>query len=929
MLAMSVLGGAGVASADEPDVRRFYVAPTGSDAAQGTVDRPFRTLERARDAVREAGRWAREPDGTLRRDLIVEIAGGTYELKEPLTLDARDSGTGEHPVVWKAASAEPVVISGGKRITGWTVHDAAKGIWTADVPAGLDTRQLYVDGKRAVRARSQGGLPGARQTAYGYTTSDSSIASWPDAGDLEFIYRVAWIEPRCGVDHVTGNEVHMEEPCFSNTATSNRPGVVAGTPTFMENAYELLDQPGEWYLNASAHRLYYMPRPGEDMATADVVAPMLETLVQGDGTADAPIRDIHFKGLTFSYATWLGPNEPDGFSEVQANFRLVGPNPNGSAYDDWSQTPANVRFSHGHDLRFERDTFEHLGGAGLGLGVGSQRTQAVGNVFTDISGSGLALGNTDAMPGDEREILADNEVRNNYVHDVAAEYHGGPGIWIGYTKRSTIAHNVVAHLPYTGISIGWGWFYLPENVAEDNKVVDNLIFDHMRVMADGGGIYSNSVQRGERISGNVVHDQRNLFASIYLDDGSRYNTIENNVSYASPQSMLFHNNYGDVLARHNFSDAGNIVTAPGPVTGTQGAAANVVQSNPVVASEDAMPASIVGTAGLEPAYRDLSPMPPPADTTAPVAPPNVRVSGRTSSSVVLAWDVATDDIGVTGYEVDRDGLAIAASTPSANPTAIVSGLEADHTYTFEARARDKAANVSAATTVTVTTRPAPTVPDDVPAGGLKLWLAGDGLDGADGSAVSLWGDQSGAGNDAVQTTASAQPQLVADGRHGNPVVRFDGSTDWLSTAGPVSSSRQYTVFAMSTLGTAASGPFYNGNSAADGYGLYRGNGGLYGLVHGGVQFLNYGPVQETGFQLDEAVRGEAGTVSYYVNGEQSGSAIAAAPNPASGASYVGAVNPFTGGFFGGDLAEVLVYDRGLSDAERQQVEDYLQQKYGV
>jgi hypothetical protein len=931
LAAMSVLGAAGVASADEPDARRFYVSPTGSDAAQGNVDHPFRTLQRARDAVREAGRWARETDGTLRRDLIVEIAGGTYELGEPLTFDARDSGSEQHPVVWKAASSDPVVVSGGKRITGWTVYDADKGIWAADVAAGLDTRQLYVNGKRAVRARSQGGLPGAQQTAYGYTTSDASIASWPDAGDLEFVYRSTWIEPRCGVDHVTGNAVHMKEPCFTNSTKPGRPGVLAGLPVWMENAYELLDQPGEWYLDRGAGRVYYKPRATEDLSTAKVVAPVLESLVEGRGTLDAPVHDIQFNGLSFSYATWLRPNDPSGFSEVQANFTVVGPNPSPSGdtedFGSFPQTPANVTFEAAHDIRFERNSFEHLGAVGLQLGAGSRGNAVIGNVFTDISGSGLQVGDTDATPSDTRAILADNEVSNNSIHDVAAEYHGGVGMWIGYTKRSTIAHNVLTDLPYTGITIGWGWGYV-DNVAGDNKIVDNLIHHHLQLLSDGAAIYSNGIQRGQRITGNVMHDQKGLWGVLGLDNGSRYNTVVNNVGWNNPYGISLNDNYGDVVVRHNFTDKPNL-NSPGPQTGTDGAAPSVIADNPIVTDVNVMPASIVGKAGLEPAYADLSPTTPPSDTTAPTAPANARVTGRTSSSVVLAWDAATDDTRVTGYEVDQEGVAISVSSPGPNATAIVSGLEPEHTYTFAVHARDAAANLSRGATITVTTRPAPTVPSDLPAAGLKLWLSGDELDGVAGSQVALWGDQSGTGHDVVQTAAGAQPTLVSSALDGAPALRFDGSTDWLGTSSPISSSRAYTVFAVSTLGNAASGPFYNGNSAADGYGFYRFTPGRYGIVHGGLRGEAFGPVTDTGFQLTTMERGADAMVQFYVNGAQSGAAVPGTPNPASGATYVGAVNPFTGGFFGGDVAEIVVYDRGLSEAERAQVTDYLKAKHGL
>ena len=140
-----------------------FVSPSGDDTNPGTsASRPVRTLQHARDVVRSLNQ-------DMTGDVVVSLAGGTYQLTRPLALGAQDSGTGGHRVVWSAASGARPVISGGVPITGWT--RGAGGVWSAPAPAGLRTRQLYVNGVRATRA--SGPLPTkiTATTAKGYTLS--------------------------------------------------------------------------------------------------------------------------------------------------------------------------------------------------------------------------------------------------------------------------------------------------------------------------------------------------------------------------------------------------------------------------------------------------------------------------------------------------------------------------------------------------------------------------------------------------------------------------------------------------------------------------------------------------------------------------------------------------------------------------------------
>src|SRR2546430_10875052 len=163
--------GAAVGWASAASGSTIVASPSGDDGARGTDASPLHSLARARDVARSASRTT---------PVNVRLAGGTYRLSAPLVLDARDSG-----VTWTAAPGAHPVVSGGVKVTGWTLTDAARGLGSA--PLSMDTRQLYLNGARAQRAR--GPLPVTlKATATGYTASSPVMSGWRNPSDIEFVY---------------------------------------------------------------------------------------------------------------------------------------------------------------------------------------------------------------------------------------------------------------------------------------------------------------------------------------------------------------------------------------------------------------------------------------------------------------------------------------------------------------------------------------------------------------------------------------------------------------------------------------------------------------------------------------------------------------------------------------------------------------------
>ena len=622
LLAGFLSSGWASASAPSPSAAgavTFSVAPDGRGSACSPHD-PC-ALTTAQTKVRAASRSADA-------DIDVVLAGGTYRLDRTFALDAAkgDGGQSGHGVTYEAAPGAHPVLSGGEQVQGW--QQGANGVWQAKVPAGTDTRQLYVDGVRGVRAR--GADPtGFTRTATGYTTSDTTLDSWQNISDVQFGYTVGWTEMSCGVASVSGTTVTMDQPCFDNS-TKKPYGVNANLPDYVENAKELLDDPGEWYLDKPAHTLYYKPRPGQDLKAADVEIPRLQTLVSGTGTEARPLTGLSFSGISFEYGGWTEPNGLDGFSEVQANMRLTGDDawekqgscdrysstdPGTCPYGNWTMTPGNVVFDHTQGLTITGSTFEHLGAAGLQLGRNVDDSTLQGNEFTDISGNGVEIGNgADAAPADVSLLPARNTVADNWVHNVAVEYTGGVGIFQSYARDDVIEHNQVNDVPYSGISSNWGWGHTPTKTG-GNKILDNLVFDAMQLRSDGGGIYvlgqeGDSLADGLLISGNIVRNDNGADGghAIYTDGGSTNITMTGNAMFANG-TFSMGGCREDALPYGNFSFTGNYVenTTPDWPCGTPD---NLTLDNTQVAADGAgVPASLTASAGLEPRYAHLTAAP--------------------------------------------------------------------------------------------------------------------------------------------------------------------------------------------------------------------------------------------------------------------------------------------------------------------------------
>ncbi len=575
------------ASADQ----RFWVSPHGSDANPGTKAAPFVNLKRAQEAVRQSLRKR------ANTDVQVILRGGLYRLEKPLRLTSRDSARHGHEVVYRAYRGERPIISGADRVprSAWSRYDRDTNIWRARV-GNVKTRELYVNGQRGTRAATDdypaGFLPswndGGPDSGIEYlpTIEPSGLnpASWGDpskwtnVSDIEAVILTQWKTMTVPLRSITLAEsstpglLRMANPGWKNAnvfrGSDGQPGLWSfWQVTRFENAYQFLDSAGEWYLDEQRGWLYYKPHPWENLKTADVELPVLQTLIQGRGAEGRPIRNIEFRGLTFSYATWLQPSGSNGYVSDQAGFHLVGNDhePNAIGHDPHdAATPGNLSFRFAHGVRFVNDRFRHLGAVGLSLGTGSHNNLVKGNTFTDVGSSAVQLSGitrADHHPKSRSQMSFANTVARNLISHVAWEYPDAPGIFSGFASNTKIVHNTVEDVPWSGIALGWGWGLLDPGgfpglpgasqyqwghwdsptPNRNSLVAGNTIRDFLGLLWDGGAIYTTGFQgtgpaNGLRIENNVAYDKRPSAGgnTLYTDGGSRYITVQGNTSYDNP-----------------------------------------------------------------------------------------------------------------------------------------------------------------------------------------------------------------------------------------------------------------------------------------------------------------------------------------------------------------------------------------------------------
>ena len=530
----------------------LFVSPKGNDAWSGRrpapnsrgTDGPLATIEAAQKAVRRL---------KADRPVRVHLRGGTYFIEKPLVFTHRDSGSmamagiprkgfleRDNSVTWAAYRNEKPIVSGGRRIDGFRKQELnGRTVWVADLPEVKQGKwyfcQLWVNGKRRFRPRlPREGFyriaalpdlkPGAswQEGQRRFVYAEGDIQRWTNLQDVEIVVLQRWVESRMRIRSLNEKKrlVNLDRKSRWGMKEDHRQRLHLCTEYYVENVFEALREPGDWYLDRKAGALYYVPMPGERMGSADVIAPVLPQLMlfEGDAETGRGVRHVRFQDITFSHTEWDYP--PNVASSNQAA----------------NEAPGAVSLRHAHNCSFRRCAVSNVGTYGIELLDGCTEIKIRG---CDITG--LGAGGVKIWHGCRRNTISDCEIGPG-----GAIFHSAVGVLVGQSSGNKVVHNHIHDFYYTGISVGWTWGYA-EGDAYGNIVEFNHVHDIGKgYLSDMGGIYTLGMSPGTRIRNNIFHDVtcRGYGGwAIYTDEGSTDILIENNLSYRV-NGAPFHQHYG-------------------------------------------------------------------------------------------------------------------------------------------------------------------------------------------------------------------------------------------------------------------------------------------------------------------------------------------------------------------------------------------------
>ncbi len=540
----------------------YHVDPikgTASALANGTFMYPFKTIQQAQEMVRANNK-------NMASDIIVYLHAGTYELAKTLTFTEADGGNNGFTVIYKAYKNEKPQITGGKPITGWKAV-SGKGYYKANVATSEGysayMRNIFINGKRAIQARSafitahncNYDDPKTPQFRDGVFVKTSDIKKYTNVSDIYFFQCGAFkhIEiPVLQVVPVTPTEsaLVMKQPSFYNwTNTYTYYSVPTPEPIQLINAFEELDEPGEFYHDRKSETIYYYPRKNENLKTAQVIAPAVETLLKIEGASNSFINNLKFEGISFAYGNWTTWATKE-IGRSQADL-----------YADYTSIEGQIQLRYTNNVTFKGCRFEHLLGSGIYLPDNNNRTTIQGNVFNDLTAAAVLIGK------DQTPSAAVNNhtlIDNNVIRTIGVDFYQASGIYANASNNLTITHNDVADIAYFGINQRYS--NLKTSFVGNTQIKYNKVTNYATAAKYGFGI-------SDEVGAYYFYDvQNSVFANNYgeylgnksidgcfrEDAGGINNKFINNVANckASKKSfsfggepncnLLFDNNYANV-----------------------------------------------------------------------------------------------------------------------------------------------------------------------------------------------------------------------------------------------------------------------------------------------------------------------------------------------------------------------------------------------
>ena len=527
----------------------IYVSPEGKDSSMGTsIEKPVKTIERAKDIVRAK-------KASVNGDIAVVLREGVYYPSKKVVFDENDSGNENQKIVWSNYPGENAVISGGRKIEGWKEYK--DGIYYADVDMP-HIRNLFVNGTRATLARTPN--VGEWYEMAFWDTEDKNMQIYTDVlPNLQIgsevgiafswamrYFRIKDLIDKDGITVVKFED--EEEQLFFGEYDMGRtwPILDNNEMFYAQNAFEYLDQNGEFYYDEEDKKLYFMPPIGVDLSVSEVYVPELEGLIEIKGSSDKKkVTNLVFNGLVFEHSGFTAV-ERTGFVDLQAGHYAVSQNEYTLLYDVPTST---VHIQNANNITVQNSIIRHSGGSAITCYLSCENINIYGNYITDISASGIMIAPFASAKSGKKSLYRPYEegepvnyevhdilVKNNVINWIGMEYHGGIGICNAVGYNVWILNNEVGYTHYTGISNGWGWS-TTELIMHDVTIAYNDVHHNLMSMEDGACFYNLNNVPNLQVRYNYFHDiTRNKYASksapcyaIYLDEGTSNATVTKNV----------------------------------------------------------------------------------------------------------------------------------------------------------------------------------------------------------------------------------------------------------------------------------------------------------------------------------------------------------------------------------------------------------------
>lgn len=640
----------------------YYVSPAGSDSNPGTLNAPFQTLQKARDTVRTI-------NGSMTGDIVVYLRGGTYFLGSTVTFGTADSGTNGYRIRYEAYPGEKPVLSGGVKVSGWTKDTANPNLYKASLSRNKKLRALYVNGQRAYMTSKTINASGG----YGTYTVTAGQADWAwasgsqDAGtkfnaadlpvstrnpsDIELETQMTWNRVIVGVASLAdiGNgqvAAILQEPYGAIAQRINwSPYRTSGSQN-VYNVFEWLNGPGQFYFDRANQTVYYYPRAGENMSTAEVIAPNLETLVDVRGTPmTGRVQNLTFKGIGFAHSDYnlYQVQNSSGAATVQAATVVTAygnPNWHRDFYRNYDVFPGAIRINAANGIQVLDGEIKLTGADGVVLENDVQNASVTGNLIYSTGGAAISVGHpqhvfvndpssyqvSDGAPASKEKFAYGTEavpknitVTDNYILDACRLFLGHSPITAFFTDTLAVQHNRIENAPYSGISLGWGWSNfngnsvstlpnIPTTTAKSNNISYNQFINTMQTLDDAGPVYTLGSMPGSTISSNYIQGvPAGHKYALHPDEGSAYIAFQNNVMNVAPGIMWTINSdntatFGykhDLTFSQNYATVNKISNKSVP---------NSVIEDVNAYSDNAWPPqayNVAVNAGVEEAYRNL------------------------------------------------------------------------------------------------------------------------------------------------------------------------------------------------------------------------------------------------------------------------------------------------------------------------------------